>query len=106
MMSWVSLSFGVVDFSMMPSVGDGSVGCTTTTPPVASRQRGSEGLFTLRLWPRLNLPGNDSNAPFASERQSFLRRRSKILRALRMTPHSGSSADSGPTKPAVSLASS
>src|SRR5215210_1956233 len=44
--------------------------CTTTTPPFASRQRGSEGSSSLK----------DSNAPFASERQSFLRNRSKILK--------------------------
>src|SRR5215207_8605029 len=43
MMSWVSLSLGVVDFGMMPSVGDGSSRCTTATPPFALRQRGSEG---------------------------------------------------------------
>jgi hypothetical protein len=43
MISWVSLSLGVFDFGMMPSVGDGSFRCTTTTPPFALRQRGAEG---------------------------------------------------------------
>src|SRR3954451_5690205 len=45
---------------------------------------GSGGLFALRLWPGLHPPGNDSNAPFASEGQSFLRKRSKIFDGLRM----------------------
>ena len=80
MTSWVSVSFGVVEFGMMPSVGGCSSCCTTATPPFASRQRGSEGASALERWPRLEPePGNDSNARFASESQSFLRGRRKFL---------------------------
>src|SRR5687767_11355647 len=31
--------------------------CTTTTPPIALRQRGAEGSLAQLLWPRLNRPG-------------------------------------------------
>jgi hypothetical protein len=78
MMSWVSLSFGVVDFGMMPSVGDGSYALHHHDPAIRLSAAGSGGLFALRLWPGLDPPGSDSNAPFASERQSFLRRRQRF----------------------------
>src|SRR5215216_1955663 len=52
--------------------------CTTTTPPIALRQRVRRALrpgFT----PRPNRPGHQSNARFAKEGQSFLRARSRIF---------------------------
>jgi hypothetical protein len=64
---------------MMPSVGDGSVPLHHHDPAIRLSAAGFGGLFALWLWPRLDPPGNDSNAPFASERQSFLRKRAKIL---------------------------
>ena len=54
---------------------------TTATPPFASRQRGGRSSLPLSLSPRLNRPGQDSNALFASQSQSFLQGRKAFLRS-------------------------
>src|SRR5829696_2697229 len=45
---------------------------TTATPPFASRQRGGRASLPLKFLARLDRPGQDSNALFASQSQSFL----------------------------------
>jgi hypothetical protein len=45
MMSWVSLSLGVFDFGMMPSVGDGSSRLHHHDPAIRLSAAGFGGLF-------------------------------------------------------------
>src|SRR5215204_7253340 len=54
---------------------------TTATPPFASRQRVGRASLPLSLSPRLDRPGHDSNALFASQSQSFLQGSRRFLRS-------------------------
>ena len=66
---------GVFDFGMMPSVGDASFRCTTTTPPIALRQRGAEGSS-----PRIYASAKPAGPP----KQCSLRARTPVLSAGRV----------------------
>jgi hypothetical protein len=65
-------------------------------PAIRLTAAGFGGLFALWLWPRLDRPGNDSNARFASERQSFLPKPSKILTTPRIAPTVAQARTAGP----------
>src|SRR5918995_6310913 len=61
MISWVSLSLGVFDFGMMPSVGDGSVPLHHQDPASRLAAAGCGGLSAQGLKPRLYQPGHHSH---------------------------------------------
>jgi hypothetical protein len=98
------LAVRVVDFGMMPSVGDGSVPLHHHDPAIRLSAAGSGGLFALKL---------GSARPAGQRQQCSVREPTPVLSAERgkhferptHDPYGGSSAEKGAAKAEVSLAS-